>query len=69
MLIIQKASFNMHSEKYLEWVKQCGLGPLTSQQHKFAEFLFEHDKEIAKVGGMEVIFESIRKYLKHETTK
>ena len=57
----------MYTKNYNNWVKQASLDPLTSKQHKFAEFLLENHKMIGQVGDMSTIFESVRKYIKtHE---
>lgn len=57
----------MYTELYNEWVKQANLSPLTSKQHKFAEFLLEHHKMIGLIGDMESVFTSVRKFIKtHE---
>lgn len=57
---------DIHSKEYLKWVEQSGMAPLTSMQHKFAEWLLLEDnaKMIRKVGDLEIVFKSIRKYLK-----
>ena len=54
----------MISKEYLEWVKQSGLDPLTNTEHKFAEFLLANQKELKKVGDLDKIYNSVRKYLK-----
>jgi len=54
----------MYSKNYNNWVRQANLPPLTSKQHKFAEFLFDHYKMVGQIGDMSTIFESVRKYIK-----
>ena len=62
--ILKASRSGIYSDKYREWVKQSGLPPLTNTQHHFAEFLLENEDEIKKVGNLEVIFKSIRKYFR-----
>lgn len=56
----------MFSEKYKKWVKQANLEPLTNTQQKFAEWLLldENSKQISQIGNLDIIFKSIRKFLK-----
>lgn len=57
---------NMFTEKYKEWVKQANLEPLTNTQQKFAEWLLldENSKQISQIGNLDIIFKSIRQFLK-----
>ena len=57
---------NMFSEKYKRWVKQANLEPLTNTQQKFAEWLLleENSKQISQIGNLDIIFKSIRQFLK-----
>jgi len=56
------------SKKYLKWVKQAHLPPLTNTQHKFAEWLLkeENAKVISQIGGLDEIFISVRRFLKND---
>ncbi len=56
----------MITGKYKDWVKQANLPPLTNTQHQFAEWLLLNENQINKTGNLEVIFESVRKYLKNK---
>jgi len=55
------------SSKYLEWVKQAGLPPLTNTQKRFAEWLLldENEKVIQQIGNLDVIFTSVRRFVKN----
>lgn len=55
---------SIFSEKYLKWVKQADLPPLTNTQHRFAEWLLEKEnfKMITQIGELTEIFKSIRKF-------
>ena len=57
---------DMFSEKYKKWVEQANLEPLTNTQHKFAEWLLleENSKQISQIGNLDIIFKSIRQFLK-----
>ena len=57
---------NMFTEKYKQWVKQANLEPLTNTQQKFAEWLLleENSKQISQIGNLDIIFKSIRQFLK-----
>lgn len=57
---------NMFSEKYKQWVKQANIEPLTNTQQKFAEWLLleENSKQISQIGNLDIIFKSIRQFLK-----
>lgn len=61
---------NQYSEKYLKFVKYCQNKNiqlnLTNTQHYFAEFLLKNIEEIDKIGDLEFVFLTIRKYLKNE---
>lgn len=56
------------TEKYLEWVQQANLNPLTKTQASFAEWLLQEDnsKIILQIGDLTIIFESVRKFLKNK---
>ena len=66
----------MISKEYLEWInseriegKRVGdenFFPLTNTQHRFAEWLLEHDnaKMIMQIGSLKDIFISVREHLK-----
>ena len=56
----------VYSPKYLEWVEQAGLPPLTNTQHRFAEWLLLEDnaKFVGQVGDLNEIFISIRSFIK-----
>lgn len=57
---------DMFSEKYKKWVEQANLEPLTNTQQKFAEWLLleENSKQISQIGNLDIIFKSIRQFLK-----
>lgn len=57
---------SLFSQDYLDWVHQANLPPLTSLQHRFAEWLLEPEniKMINQIGNLDVIFLSIKKWLK-----
>lgn len=57
-----------YSEEYLKWVKQANLPPLTNTQYRFAEWLLkeEQQEQMSKIGDLESIFKSIRKYVKQQ---
>lgn len=59
----------MFSKEYLDWVKESNLKNLTNTQHKFAEFLLKNHTEIGKIGNLEDIFTSVRKYVKDNHDK
>ena len=54
------------SEEYMEWANQTKLDKLTNNQTRFAEFLLDPDnrKIMTKIGKMDHVFKSVRKYLK-----
>jgi len=55
-----------NSNKYLEWVKQANLPPLTNTQSRFAEWLLtdEISDIISQIGDLDTIFNSVRKFVK-----
>lgn len=53
-----------YSIEYLKWRKQSNLPSLTNTQYRFVEFLFNNKEHIPHIGNVEIIFKSIRKYLK-----
>lgn len=53
-----------HAKDYLEWVNQSGLPPLTNTEHHFANWLIDSQDEIGKIGDLETIFSSVRKWVK-----
>jgi len=57
---------DMFTEKYKKWVEQANLEPLTNTQQKFAEWLLleENSKQISQIGNLDIIFKSIRQFLK-----
>ena len=55
----------MITDKYKGWVKQDNLPPLTNTQHNFAEWLLLNENQINQIGDLEIIFKSVRKYLKN----
>ena len=57
----------LFSQDYLKWVKQANLNPLTNTQYKFAEWLLleENAKVISQIGDLDIIFISVRRYLKN----
>ena len=61
---------NTITHKYLEWVSNAKLPPLTNAQHRFAEFLLSEEVagEISKSGGLGAVFESVRAHLRSVNT-
>lgn len=61
----------MITEEYLEWMKyekekDGNVFPLTNTQHRFVEWLLEHDnaKMIMQIGNLNDMFVSVRNHLK-----
>lgn len=56
----------MFSKEYKKWVQANGISGLTNTQHEFAEWLLkpENAKMISRIGDLDSVFLSIRKYLK-----
>jgi len=54
------------SEKYLKWIKDTNQKSLTNTQSKFAEWLLEEDqiKKLMQMGDLNIVFTSIRDWLK-----
>jgi hypothetical protein len=65
-----KSEEEIECEKlYQEWVHSSGLTPLTGTQFRFAMFLFQNRSMISKIGNLEEIFTSVRKFLKSSKSK
>lgn len=64
--VMKAFSAPYYSDAYLQWVKQAQLPPLTNTQFKFAEFLLKEEnvKEMQKIGDLNIVFESVRKWVK-----
>jgi len=61
----QKSEIDL-TDDYMSWVQQSNLPPLTNTQHTFAKWLLMEDsqKQIDKIGNLDVIFSSVRDWVK-----
>ncbi len=54
-----------HADDFSRWLKATEQKPLTRTEHEFSHWCFEHKKVLIQTGGLEGIFNSIRKYLRN----
>jgi len=64
--MLNKESRGVYLEQYLEWVQQANIPPITSLQHRFAEWLLQPENlnVISQLGELDKVFNSVRKYIK-----
>jgi len=64
----------MYSENYMNWIaeekERCEklkipFVPLTSTQHRFAEWCFQNHRRLQSFGNLERVFEGCSKFVKH----